>query len=134
VPPLLLGPPFFSDYSFFGSTTLLTGMTGISLHMQWPLTSQLHGSVSQRETLVFLLRIKLHATVIITSTVDSLVVKRPVLCKRIHFLPKSTFRYSQGSKFFFECKKWTQILSVRRVNTKKTKQRFLKMCFTYIHR
>jgi hypothetical protein len=22
---------------------LLTGMTGISLHMQWPLTSQLHG-------------------------------------------------------------------------------------------
>jgi hypothetical protein len=24
----------------FGSTTLLTGMTGISLHMQWPLTSQ----------------------------------------------------------------------------------------------
>jgi hypothetical protein len=23
----------------FGSTTLLTGMTGISLHMQWPLTS-----------------------------------------------------------------------------------------------
>jgi hypothetical protein len=30
---------------------LLTGMTGISLHMQWPLTSQLHGSVSQREQL-----------------------------------------------------------------------------------
>jgi hypothetical protein len=40
---------------------LLTGMTGISLHMQWPLTSQLHGSVSQREQLVFTLRIKLHA-------------------------------------------------------------------------
>jgi hypothetical protein len=36
-------------------------MTGISLHMQWPLTSQLHGSVSQREQLFFLLRIKLHA-------------------------------------------------------------------------
>jgi hypothetical protein len=36
-------------------------MTGISLHMQWPLTSQLHGSVSQREELFFLLRIKLHA-------------------------------------------------------------------------
>jgi hypothetical protein len=30
---------------------LLTGMTGISLHMQWPLTSQSHGSVSQREPL-----------------------------------------------------------------------------------
>jgi hypothetical protein len=29
----------FSDYSFW-STTLLTGKTGISLHMQWPLTSQ----------------------------------------------------------------------------------------------
>jgi hypothetical protein len=26
------------------STNLLTGMTGISLHMQWPLTSQSHGS------------------------------------------------------------------------------------------
>jgi hypothetical protein len=37
VPLLLLGPPFFPDYSFW-STTLLTGMTGISLHMQWPLT------------------------------------------------------------------------------------------------
>jgi hypothetical protein len=33
----------------FGSTTLLTGMTGISLHLQWPLTFQTHGSVSQRE-------------------------------------------------------------------------------------
>jgi hypothetical protein len=32
---------------------LLTGMTGISLHMQWPLTSQSHGSVSQREQLDF---------------------------------------------------------------------------------
>jgi hypothetical protein len=40
---------------------LLTGMTGISLHMQWPLTSQSHGSVSQREQLAFLLRIKFHA-------------------------------------------------------------------------
>jgi hypothetical protein len=37
----------------FGYTTLLTGMTGSSLHMQWPLTYQLHGSVSQREQLVF---------------------------------------------------------------------------------
>jgi hypothetical protein len=36
-------------------------MTGISLHMQGPLTSQLHGSVSQREQLIFSLRIKLHA-------------------------------------------------------------------------
>jgi hypothetical protein len=32
---------------------LLTRMTGNSLHMQRPLISQLHGSVSQREQLVF---------------------------------------------------------------------------------
>jgi predicted Zn-dependent protease len=48
VPHLLLGPPFFSDYSFWVHH-LVTRMTGISLHMQWPLTSQLHCSVSQRE-------------------------------------------------------------------------------------
>jgi hypothetical protein len=35
-------------------------MTSISLHMQWPLISQLHGSVSQREQLFFSLRIQLH--------------------------------------------------------------------------
>jgi hypothetical protein len=28
-------------------------MTSISLHMQWPMTSQSHGSLSQREQLVF---------------------------------------------------------------------------------
>jgi hypothetical protein len=39
VPLLLLGPPFF-PIILFGSTTLLTGMTGTSLHRQWPLTSQ----------------------------------------------------------------------------------------------
>jgi hypothetical protein len=52
VPLLFLGPPFF-PIILFGSTTLLTRMTGISLHMQWPLTSQLHGSFSQNEQLVF---------------------------------------------------------------------------------
>jgi hypothetical protein len=35
---------------------LLTGMTGISLNMQWPLTTQSHGSVSQREQLAFCYR------------------------------------------------------------------------------
>jgi hypothetical protein len=50
VPLLLL---HFFTIILFGSTTLLTGITGISLHMQWPLTSQLHGSVSQREQLCF---------------------------------------------------------------------------------
>jgi hypothetical protein len=39
VPPLLLGRPFFPIILFL-STTLLTGTTGISLHVQWPLTSQ----------------------------------------------------------------------------------------------
>jgi hypothetical protein len=39
VPLLLFGPPFFHITLF-----LVTGMTGISLHMQWPLTSQSHGS------------------------------------------------------------------------------------------
>jgi hypothetical protein len=42
----------FFPIILLGSTTLLTRMTGISLHMQWPLTSQSHGSVSQREQLV----------------------------------------------------------------------------------
>jgi hypothetical protein len=28
----------------FTSTTLLNGMAGIALHVQWPLTSQSHGS------------------------------------------------------------------------------------------
>jgi hypothetical protein len=45
------GPSIFVGLFFLGSTTLLTGMTGLSLQMQWPLTSQLHGSVSQREQL-----------------------------------------------------------------------------------
>jgi hypothetical protein len=52
VPLLLLSPPFL-PIILFGSTTLLTGMTGISMRMQWPLTSQSHGSVSQIEQLVF---------------------------------------------------------------------------------
>jgi hypothetical protein len=33
-------------------------MTSISLHVQWPPTSFLHGSFSQREQLIFSLRIK----------------------------------------------------------------------------
>jgi hypothetical protein len=37
--PLLLGPPYFPNI-LWGFTTLLTGMTGISLHIKWPLTSQ----------------------------------------------------------------------------------------------
>jgi hypothetical protein len=40
VPLLLLGLFII----LFVSTTMLSGMTGNSLHMQWPLTSQWHGS------------------------------------------------------------------------------------------
>jgi hypothetical protein len=47
----------------FLSTTLSTEMTGISLHMQWLLTSQSHGSFSQREQLFFSLWIKLYALI-----------------------------------------------------------------------
>jgi hypothetical protein len=60
VPLILL--TFCSYYSFRVHHPLLTGMTSISLHMQWPLTSQSHGCVSQREQL-FLLQIKLHALI-----------------------------------------------------------------------
>jgi hypothetical protein len=38
---------------FSGPPPCLNGMTSISLHMQWPLTSQSHGSFSQSEQLVF---------------------------------------------------------------------------------
>jgi hypothetical protein len=56
----LLGPPFF-PIILFGSTTLLSsGMTGISLHMQWPLTSVPRQLLSKR-TIGFSLWIKLHA-------------------------------------------------------------------------
>jgi hypothetical protein len=37
-------PSVFPIILFF-STTLSTGMTGFSLHMLWPLTSQSHGSI-----------------------------------------------------------------------------------------
>jgi hypothetical protein len=49
--PFAYPPPWPSIFPIihFGSTTLFTGMTGISLNMQWPLTSQWHGSFSQRE-------------------------------------------------------------------------------------
>jgi hypothetical protein len=47
VPLLHLGPPFFSII-LFRTTSLLTRMISISFHMHWPLTSQSHGSFSQR--------------------------------------------------------------------------------------
>jgi hypothetical protein len=37
----------FFPIILFLYTTLVTGMTGISFHMQWPLTSQSRGSLSQ---------------------------------------------------------------------------------------
>jgi hypothetical protein len=41
-------PSSFFPLFFFLSTTLSTRMTGISLHMQWSLTSQSHGIFSLR--------------------------------------------------------------------------------------
>jgi hypothetical protein len=35
----------------FRKAAIQEGMTGISLHMEWPLTSQSHSSASQREQL-----------------------------------------------------------------------------------
>jgi hypothetical protein len=58
VPFLIFGHPFYPIILLL-STTLSTGMTGVSLHMQWLQTSQSRGSVSQKEQLVFLSRIKL---------------------------------------------------------------------------
>jgi hypothetical protein len=87
VPLLLLGPPFF-PIILFRSTTLSTGMTGITLHMQWPLTSLSHGSVSQREHFVFLLQIKLLAEVCLlkgnftTSWAWSLILKKNLFWTR----------------------------------------------------
>jgi hypothetical protein len=60
----------------FGSTTLLTGMTGISLHMQWPLTSQLHGSVFQREQLVKIIAFVMSRV----ARWHGLTPKPPILC------------------------------------------------------
>jgi hypothetical protein len=57
VPPCASSPSWsivFFQLFFFISTTLLTRMTGISSHVQWPLTYQLHNSFSQREQLFFI--------------------------------------------------------------------------------
>jgi hypothetical protein len=53
----------FYPIILFLSPTLLTGMTGISLHMQWLLNSQLHGGFlnPKKRAIGFSLRIKLHA-------------------------------------------------------------------------
>jgi hypothetical protein len=52
---------YFFPIILFGSTTLLlAGMTSITLHMQSPLTSQSHGSVSVKNS-CFFPQIKLHA-------------------------------------------------------------------------
>jgi hypothetical protein len=53
VPLLLLGPPPFFLISLFVSTTLLTGMTSISLHMHWSLTSQSYGSFLEENNSFF---------------------------------------------------------------------------------
>jgi hypothetical protein len=54
VPLLLLGPQFF-PIILFVSTTQLTGMLGISFQMQWPLTSQFHGSFLKENKWYFIM-------------------------------------------------------------------------------
>jgi hypothetical protein len=51
-------PSIFSNY-YFHVYHPVTGMTGISLHMQWPPTSQSHGRFVKENNCVFSLRIKL---------------------------------------------------------------------------
>jgi hypothetical protein len=53
VPLLLLLDPAFFLIILFLSTTLSTGMTGISLHMHWPLTLQSHGSIIKENNCFF---------------------------------------------------------------------------------
>jgi hypothetical protein len=55
VPLRLLRPQLFPIILFL-STTLLTGMSGISLNMQWPLTSQSHGCFLKENNYFFLHR------------------------------------------------------------------------------
>jgi hypothetical protein len=52
VPILLLCPPFFLIILIL-STTLATRMTGISLQMQWTLTSHSHGSILKENNWYF---------------------------------------------------------------------------------
>jgi hypothetical protein len=54
VPLLLIGPPFFKKIITYLSTTLLTRMTSVSLHVQWPLASQLHGSILKENNCFFI--------------------------------------------------------------------------------
>jgi hypothetical protein len=56
-------------------------MTGFSLHMQWPLTSQSHGSVSQREQSVF--HYGLNSTPLPTATVTTRVIKQTLVNKNV---------------------------------------------------
>jgi hypothetical protein len=62
-PLLLLGPQFF-PIILFGSTTLLTGVTGNSLHMQWPLTSYLFKKMLRKKQLK---RWYVYSTLLLTS-------------------------------------------------------------------
>jgi hypothetical protein len=74
-----LQPQVFATYEvpkYYGPLLLLllTAMTGISLHMQWPLTSQLHSSFLKENNcfvVFFSFRIKLHALICSWTVVSS---------------------------------------------------------------
>jgi hypothetical protein len=52
---IIFGGPalHFFQIMIFMCTTLLTGMTSISLHMHWPLTSRAHGSFLKENSTPF---------------------------------------------------------------------------------
>jgi hypothetical protein len=60
-------PPWPSIFSQLFFSCPPPRMTWISLHVQWPLTSQLHGSFL-KENNCFFLRTKLHAQTIFISS------------------------------------------------------------------
>jgi hypothetical protein len=59
------------------SIALLTGMTGISLHVQWPLTSQSHGSIlKERKEKINILKLISAAVKVSTAMHDKLIKER----------------------------------------------------------
>jgi hypothetical protein len=73
VPLLLHVPPFFTIIIFL-STTLLTRMTSVCLHMQWPLTSQPHGSFLKENNWFFVTYETPHALIQLGVSPPSLVI------------------------------------------------------------
>jgi hypothetical protein len=130
-------------------------MTGISLHKQWPLTSQLHGSVSQREQLVFFCygsnSMLLHFSYFYNSNVFTFPLYNNIFVNIFSRLANSGARISWGVFFlkassclcneFATMKKWRQ--GAKLVPTRELKKLASEVSFlntrrrqlrAYIHR